>query len=204
MESRQGDHAMNRSAKKSVRRPAKQRPRREASENVLVGQVHRAHGLRGEVRVEIHSDVPERFAVGAELLLVRPDGATDRVRIRSFRPVKGGALVVFAGISDRDAAEALKGSRLEVEPDEVPEAPEGFYYYWQLTGCRCVDDTLGELGEVIDIVEDGGGVLLEVSDGKRRLLIPFVDAFLGEVDIAGRRIDLRLPEGLIETCASAS
>ena len=195
---------MNRSVKNSPRRAAGNKPPGEASANVLVGQVHRPHGLRGEVRVEIHSDVPERFARGAKLLLVRPDGRAEWVRIRSVRPAKGGALVGFEGVTDRDAAELLKGSRLEVEPEQVPEAPEGFYYYWQLTGCRCVDADLGDLGEVTDIIEDGGGVLLEVSDGSRQLLIPFVDAFLGEVDIDGRRIDLRLPEGLIEACASGS
>ena len=57
---------------------------------------------------------------------------------------------------------------------------------------------------MVEIVEDGGGVLLEVSDGQRRLLIPFVEAFLEKVDITGRQIELRLPEGLVDVCVSVS
>jgi len=176
----------------------------EGTENVLVGQIGRLHGLRGEVRVEVMSDIPERFVSGSELLLVRRDGKTEPVRVRAFRPAKGGGLLALEGYVDRDQAEGLRGARLEVHPSQVPPAPEGLYYYWQLTGCRCVDDESGKLGEVVDIVEDGGGVLLKVQDGEQTLLIPFVDAFLAKVDIEGREIRLRLPPGLVETCGSKS
>lgn len=172
---------------------------------VLVGEVHKAHGLRGEVKVVIHSDIAERFDRGSELLLVEAQTRSVRkIRVRSSRPVQGGLLVGFEGISYRDQAEALRGSRLEVEASEVPEAPEGLYYYFQLQGCRCVDAEQGELGEVVDVIEDGGGILLEVAKNDVRLLLPFVDAFLVEVDIEGQRIDWNLPPGLVETCASKS
>lgn len=176
--------------------------RSEATENILVGQVGRPHGLRGEVRVEVMSDIPDRFDPGSELLLVRRDGRTEQVRVRSFRPAKGGGLLAFDGYLDRDQVEVLRGARLEVHPSQVPPAPEGLYYYWQLMGCRCVDEVTGKLGEVVDVVEDGGGVLLKVQSGDQTLLIPFVDAFLREVDIEGRVIHLHLPQGLVETCVS--
>lgn len=185
----------------SQRRPAAA-PR--GDERVLVGEIHRAHGLRGEVKVEVHSDIAERFDRGQELLLVEGRRPPRRLRVRSSRPAKGGLLVGFEGISDRDQAEALRGARLEVEATDVPEPPDGFYYYFQLQGCRCVDAELGELGEVVDVVEDGGGVLLEVAQLDEKLLLPFVDAFLVQVDIEGRRIDWKLPPGLVETCASKS
>jgi 16S rRNA processing protein RimM len=178
--------------------------RNEGTENVLVGQVGRPHGLRGEMRVEVMSDIPERFEPGSELFLVRRDGTTEQVCVQAFRPAKGGGLVFFDGYVGRDQVESLRGARLEVNPSQVPPAPEGLYYYWQLTGCRCVDDVVGHLGEVVDIVEDGGGVLLKVRDGEQTLLIPFVEAFLGKVDIEGQKIELRLPEGLMETCVSKS
>ena len=70
--------------------------------------------------------------------------------------------------------------------------------------CRCHDRRHGELGKVVDVIEDGGGLLLEVADGERRLLVPFVRRYLVAVDRVERTIELDLPAGLIETCASRS
>ncbi|MCP3956333.1 MAG: 16S rRNA processing protein RimM [bacterium] len=166
--------------------------------------VLRPHGLRGEVRIEIHSDLPERFAPGSELRLTMRGGVTRTVRVASFREVRGGGLIRFSGWRTRESAVELRGARLEVLRSDVPAAPEGLYYHFDLVGCRCFDAELGELGEVEAVVEDGGGVLLEVRGPDRVLPVPFVEAFLDEVDINGREIRLRLPEGLIETCASKS
>lgn len=173
-------------------------------ERVLVGEIVRPHGLRGEVKVDVHTDIPERFERGAELWLGVGDKPPRRARVQSSRPVKGGLLVRFDDIAYRDEAEALRGARLEVDAADVPQPPEGFYYYFQLIGCHCVDADLGDLGPVLDVVEDGGGVLLEISHRGQKLLLPFVNAFLSEVDIEGQRIDWKLPPGLVETCTSKS
>ncbi len=188
----------------SPRADRRSAPEAETEETVLVAVVSKPHGLAGELKIEIHSDVAERFEVGRELLLTAGGQPPRRVRIRSFRPIKGGALISLAGIDFRDQAEELRGARLAVERSEVPPAPDGFYYHFDLVGCRCVDERHGDLGEVKDVVEDGGGFLLEVRDQQRTLLVPFVDAFLGVVDVAGRRIEMRLPPGLVETCGSKS
>ncbi len=183
--------------------PASSAP--EASEElILVGEILRPHGLRGEVKIVVHSDVADRFATGRELWAVGRDGSRRRLEVRSFREVRGGGLITFRSITDRDGAEALRGSLLKVEVAEVPEPPEGFYYYYQLEGCRCRDAEHGELGEVTSVIEDGGGVLLQVEAKGRSLLVPFVDAYLDSVDIEGRRIELSLPPGLLEICGSRS
>ena len=187
------------------------------AESLLAGLVLRPHGLRGEVKIEVVSDVPERFAPGAELWLVPPglEQSRERVRVADLRPVRGGALLRLAGFTRREQAEAIRGGRLEVDLSEVPAAPPGVYYHHQLIGCRCVDQRHGELGEVVDVVEDGGGTLLQVDAvpgggaapggaATDSLLVPFVEPFLAAVDVDRRRIDLRLPPGLIEICASGS
>ncbi|HEX5720466.1 MAG TPA: ribosome maturation factor RimM, partial [Thermoanaerobaculia bacterium] len=103
----------------------------------------------------------------------------------------------------RDQAEELRDALLEVDRSDVPDAPAGTYYWYQLLGCRCRVD--GEdLGEVTDLVEDGGGLLLVVSKDGRQVPIPFVRSFLKEVDVERGRIELDLPEGLLEACASGS
>jgi 16S rRNA processing protein RimM len=173
-------------------------------ETVEVGRLRRAHGVRGALVVEPFSDVPDRFAEGRELLARLPAGATRRLTIASTRPFRGGLLVFFEEVPDRDAAEDLRGALLEVPSDEVPDPPEGTYYYFQLVGCRVRDAREGALGEVTDVIEDGGGVLLAIDDGRRRVLIPFVRELVREVAIDRRTIELELPEGLVETCASRS
>lgn len=175
-----------------------------SSETVVVGRVRRAHGIRGEVLVESWSDVADRFDPGQELLVGGERGALERLRVERSRNHGNGWLVSFAGIADRDRAAALAGARIEVERARVPRPPEATYYYFELVGCRCVDATAGDLGTVTDVIEDGGGLLLRIESSGRELLIPFVDAFLETVDVARRRIELRLPPGLVETCTFAS
>lgn len=169
----------------------------------MVGRVLRPHGIRGELKVEVLSDVPERFDAGAELVAVGGDGAVRQVVVERARPVAGGLLLVLAGIADRDAAESFRGARFEIGLDQVPPLDEG-YYHFQLIGCRCVDEGEGELGTVLEVIEDGGGTLLLVADGPLRRLLPFVGAHLRRVDVAERRIDLLLPPGLVAACTSLS
>ncbi len=171
-------------------------------DRVLVGIVTRPHGIRGEVKIDVQSDVEGRFAPGRELFVVSEGLAARRVRIASSRRQRGGAVVRFEDCQSRDQAENLRGSRLEVSRSEVPVAPPGLYYHFDLIGCRCVDAEQGELGEVTAVLEDGGGDLLAVRRSEKTLLVPFVEAFLESVDIAGKQIRLRLPAGLIETCES--
>jgi 16S rRNA processing protein RimM len=182
-----------------------------APSTVAVGRVLRPHGIRGEVVVEVMSDVPERFAAGAELLLMAvgqageaaPEAARRRLTIKTVRPHRGVLLVRFAGVGDRDEADLLRGE-LAVPAGEVPEPPAGTWYHFQLLGCRVADREAGELGEVVDLLEDGGGLLLVVEGGGRRVPVPFVERFLVSVDVAARRIEVALPEGLVEACASTS
>lgn len=175
-------------------------------ETVQVGEVLRPHGVRGEVVVFSTTDVPDRFEPGSELALALPDGSERQVRVVAARERKPGLLVIgFEGIADREAAEALRGGRLEVGRERVPPAPAGAFYHFELIGCRCRDRREGDLGAVVDLVADGGGWLVVAAreDG-RRLALPFVDRFLVGIDAAARTIDWDLPEGLVETCASRS
>ena len=188
-------------------------------EAVLVGTILRPHGIKGEVTVALWSDYDRRFAPGAELRAAPPAGTTPsadvklrerRLRVERSSPYKGGLRVAFADIGDRESAESLRGLELWVPLAEVPDAPDGAYYVFELIGCRCFDERPPEgagsveIGTVVDIQADGGGTLLEVERDGRRTVLPFVEAYLVRVDLEARRIDLRLPEGLLETCAYRS
>ncbi|HEX3553883.1 MAG TPA: ribosome maturation factor RimM [Thermoanaerobaculia bacterium] len=181
--------------------------RGDLPETVTVGRVLRPHGVRGEVVVEVLSDVAERFSKGSRLLGVREGTPPLPLEVAASRAHKNGAVVRFAGCEDRDRAEELRGLWLEVPRSQVPAAEAGTYYQYELLGCLCRVSG-EELGRVAEVVEDGGGLLLIIegeSEGEgRRIPVPFVREFLREVDVAGARIELELPPGLVETCASRS
>lgn len=180
---------------------------RELPEEILVAQIVRPHGVRGEIVAEVFSDNPRRFARGVELTL-RQGERRRSVEIETSRRHKERVILRLAGVPDRDAAELLRGAELYVSRDEIPPPPDEEHYFFELVGCRCVDATLGEIGAVVEIHEDGGGLLLEVEratdDGVERVLIPFVKAYVLEVDTDNGLMKTDLPKGLFESCASTS
>lgn len=167
---------------------------------ILVGWIRRPHGIRGEVRVEVESDNPERFEPGAELTLRLPNGACRRVKIVTSRFDKDSLLLHFEGIGDRDAVEGWRNARLEIEESALPDLPAGEIYVFELVGCDCFDREAGHLGKVSEVIEDGGGLMMLVEKDGRVLPIPYVKALVPEVDVVARRIGVDLPDGLIEAC----
>lgn len=164
----------------------------------------RAHGVSGHLIVAPSSDVAGRFAPGVELSLVAANAVVASVRVAGvWRHGDLLRLALDPPIS-REEAQALRGSVLEVERERVPPAPAGTYYQFELVGCRVCDRVRGDLGEVVDLLADGGGLLLVVEGPHGELPIPFVERFLERVDVAERTIATVLPEGLVEACASRS
>jgi len=177
---------------------------RQSPERIVVGRVRKPHGVRGEVAVEVFSDVVERFEVGGRLVARMLGGEVRTVIVASTRPHAQLRLLRFEGCEDRAAAELMRAAILEVDCSHVPPAAPGAFYYYELVGCRCVDRRSGVLGRVMDVIEDGGGLLLELESPRGRLLIPFVQDYLVSVDIGHGVIELDLPENLVETCTSTS
>jgi len=161
--------------------------------------------VRGEALVEALSERPDRFEVGRELWLVPRGDTPRRVRLASARPYRDGYLVRFEGLEERELLEALRGAALEIGREEVAAPPEGRFWLFDLIGCRCRDRAAGDLGVVVDLVEDGGGWLVVVErEGGGRLALPFVERFVEAIDVAAKRMEWNLPVGLIESCESRS
>lgn len=165
---------------------------------VVVGRIGRPHGIRGEVTVEVRTDEPEAcFAPDCSLFV---NGSERTLVVARSHWHSGRLLISFAGIEDRNQAESLRGLLLEIEraDDAVPEDPEEYYDH-ALVGCT-VTSTGGErLGTVREVVHLPGQDLLAVTltDG-REALVPFVLAIVPEVDIAGRRVVIDPPPGLLD------
>jgi 16S rRNA processing protein RimM len=159
---------------------------------VVVGRITRAHGLRGEVVVQVFSDNPERFAPGSSMFL--EDGR--ELVIRSVRPGSR-TLVTFEGIGDRDAADRLRGETLVVPESMLPELPEGEFWPHQLIGCTVVTESGRSLGEIADVIPNPANDLWATVDaGGTETLIPAIREVVASVDLEARRVLVRDIPGL--------
>lgn len=166
---------------------------------VAIGEIGRPHGLRGKVRVVPLTDRLERFETLRDCVLW--DEARDRrqpCRIERARIQGNVVLVTVAGYDTPEAAAALTGWLLAVPESEVLPAPEGHFYAWQLVGCRVLTEDGRDVGSVLRIEGSGAQDLWVVGDAGREHLVPAVADIVREVDLRGRRVVIRPPEGLLE------
>jgi 16S rRNA processing protein RimM len=164
------------------------------AKRVLLGRIVTVHGIRGEVVIDSYTAAPED--IGAYGPLQTKDGAREFVVKTARATPKGGVVARLAGIDDRNAAEALRGTELYALRDQFPPAEEGEYYYEDLAGLRAEDEAGNVIGKVLAVQNYGAGDLLEVRLTGQQVteLIPFVDAYVPVVDIAGGRVVVIMPE----------
>jgi 16S rRNA processing protein RimM len=170
---------------------------------VVVGRIGRPHGVRGQVTVEVRTDDPDlRFAPGATLLTEPADRGP--LTVADARWHSGTLLLTLAGpdgevISDREAADALRNTRLLVPLEELPELedPDSFYDH-QLVGLAAALPDGSPLGEVTAVRHEGTELLVIRRPEGGELLVPFVSAIVPTVDLAGGRLVVDPPEGLLE------
>lgn len=164
----------------------------------LVGRIARAHGNRGQVIVNPESDfAEERFRPGGELFIERA-GRAAAVTITSVRFQRERPILGLAGVETMSAAEALAGLELRVPRAWLQPLPAGTWFRHELVGCR-VETTNGELVGVVREVEDGPGVSrLLIQSARGEVLVPFAAEICVQVDVAGRRIVVDPPAGLLE------
>ena len=165
---------------------------------VLVGRIGRTHGRRGEVTVNPETDFPEeRFAEGATVWMLR-GGAPVPVAIRSSWMHKGRPVVALAGVASMTDAEMLQGTELRVPHDELHPLPAGSYYEHDLVGCTLTTIEGQPLGVVRAVERGAGPPRLVVGHGREEFQVPLVEAFCVEIDVAGRRIVINPPPGLLD------
>jgi 16S rRNA processing protein RimM len=166
--------------------------------DVVIGRVGRAHGVRGEVAVDVRTDEPEaRFATGVRL---RTDPASaGPLTVAATRPHGDRLLVRFEEARDRAAADGLRGVLLtvEVSESERPADPEEFYDH-QLVGLRVFDRAGTEVGRVAEVVRNPGHDLLVVRRDRGEVLVPFVAELVPEVDIDDGRLTVADRPGLLD------
>ncbi|MFF4404619.1 ribosome maturation factor RimM [Streptomyces sp. NPDC001404] len=166
---------------------------------LVVGRIGRAHGIKGEVTVEVRTDEPE-LRLGPGAVLATDPAGTGPLTIESGRVHSGRLLLRFAGVGDRTAAEALRNTLLiaEVDPDETPEDPEEFYDH-QLMDLEVVtvDGTVvGRIAEISHLPSQDL-FIVERPDGGE-VMIPFVSEIVTEIDLDAQRAVVDPPRGLLD------
>jgi len=171
------------------------------SGDVVVARIGKPHGLRGEVTVQLHTDDPEtRFVVGSTLATQAAGGTgvPKALTIRSTRVHQGTWLLGFEEIPDRTGAESLRGTRLVAPAQPAVDDAESWYED-ELLGLAVVDRAGTRLGEVTGLEFGPAQDLLVVRlDTGTDAYLPFVEAIVPEVDVAGGRVGVDPPEGLLE------
>jgi 16S rRNA processing protein RimM len=165
---------------------------------LVVGRIARAHGVGGEVAVEVRTDSPDvRFQPGCVIDTEPADRGP--LTIERARWHSGRLLVAFTGVSDRTAAQALRNTMLVVDSASSPSVDEDEYWDHQLVDLAAVTTDGSPLGTVTDILHPPGGDLLVVRrpDGGE-LLVPFVRAIVPTVDLDTRTVVVDPPDGLLE------
>ncbi len=160
--------------------------------------MRKTQGRRGEVAVEVHTDVPDRFMVGLRLFALAKDGSRRELQIEELWPHKGDLVLKFAGMDSISDAEGLVGCELQVPRTERAQLDAGWNYVSDLVGCA-VFDASREIGKIEDIqFGTGEAPLLIVVAGSKRYEIPYAEAYLKIVDLEHKRVSMQLPEGMLE------
>jgi 16S rRNA processing protein RimM len=167
-------------------------------EMVVVGRVAKPHGLRGSVFVNPETDfVEERFKAGA-IVWTKRDGREEALTIVSARIQNGRPVVAFEGLTSIEAVEPLGGLELRIPEADLQPLEPGRYYEHQLIGCT-VETTGGTtVGTVTKVEGAVGGTRLVVTGARGEVLIPLAMDICVVIDVAGKRIRIEPPEGLLE------
>lgn len=156
-----------------------------ADELVELAAVIRAHGLGGMVVLKPFNPNSALLYDAKQVILRAPDGTRKQIKLREAKEHSGSILCAIEGTTDRDAAEALRGSVICVTRAELPEPDEGEYYLMDLVGLRAEDEAGKALGVVEEVIEYPSVVCLKVVSDDATLEVPHTERYLLEVDVEG-------------------
>jgi 16S rRNA processing protein RimM len=167
---------------------------------LVVGRIGKPQGIKGEVTVQVRTDDPQaRFAAGNVLLTDPPERGP--LTVSSSRDQNGRLIVAFEGVADRNAAEALRETLLQVDAHTLPPPEdEDEFHDHVLRGMAAVLVDGSPIGEVVDVLHlPHGDVLVVRRNGtEAEVLVPFVKAMVPVVDVAARRLEIDPPPGLLD------
>jgi 16S rRNA processing protein RimM len=162
---------------------------------LAVGKLRRAHGVHGEILMEVYTDFPERFHPD-EVLYLGPE--TGQLRLVKYRTHREGLLLTFDGYTTPEAVGELRNQMLYVRTGDRPPLPDGEYYHHQLIDLTVVTDGGLTIGSVVEILETGASDVLVVRpEIGPEVLIPVADAFIQRIDLDKHEITVHIIPGML-------
>ncbi len=166
-------------------------------QQLVIGQVAKPHGVRGDVRVVVHTDLPERFTWLDEVYIGEEDPRPVPVEYTRFH--KDWVLLKLAGYDDRDAVESLRGQLLKVREDQSIPLEEDEYFLFQLIGLSVISEDGDRLGELVQVIETGANNVFVVRGLQGEILIPDIAEVVRDIDFDSGQITVHLLPGLLST-----
>ncbi|NLW47926.1 MAG: 16S rRNA processing protein RimM [Firmicutes bacterium] len=164
---------------------------------ISVGEIVKAQGIQGEVKVIPHTDNLERYHQIRRVFFKDTAGWRE-LKIQSFRQFNGFVLMKFLGIDNMTAADSLGRGLMMIPRSERPELEDGRYYYDQIEGLRVFTVEGKYLGAIVKILETGANDVYVVKDGLREILIPALKNVIKEIDLKQARMLVEPLPGLLE------
>ncbi len=155
------------------------------------------HGLRGDLKIIPWTWRPERFKELPGLWCRTVEGENLYLTVKRVRIGNSAIFIRFEEASKHELAEALVGSEIFIDESDRARLPEGMYYHDDLVGCEVTCERYGELGQVVEVLDQAGHDIWRVEGPKGEVLLPAVKAMIKQVDIERGRILVDLPEGLV-------
>ena len=161
------------------------------------GKVVGLHGVQGELKVMPFTPGSDALVSAQVVFLGDRTGVVTSYAPQRTVVHKGNVLLRLVGVESVEQAETLVGSIVRMRLNELPVLPDGEYYLHEIQGCAVVDRRCGDIGVLEDMFTTAAHNIYEVHGSFGEVLIPAVSAFILEVDLEGKRIQVDLPEGLI-------
>jgi 16S rRNA processing protein RimM len=169
----------------------------ETPDFIAIGEIIKAQGIKGELKVVPLTDNPERFGEVRRVFFQDLAGWRE-LTIERYRSFNGYVLLKFRGIEDMTAANALGRGLIFIPRHERPPLPPGRFYHDEIVGLEVVTASGERLGTIHEILETGSNHVYSVTRPGKPLLIPALKSVIKEIDLVKGRMTVELPPGLIE------
>jgi 16S rRNA processing protein RimM len=161
---------------------------------LVIGYLRRAHGVRGEIIMDLHTDFPERIRSGRKVLIGEN---YQPFTLDTVRPHSDGLLVSIRGVGTPEEVGKYRNQWVYVKASDVPPLPEGKHYQYELIDLDVVDENGNPLGKLVEILETGANDVYVVQDDSgKEILLPAIPSVIMDLDMSQRTLRVHLLEGL--------
>lgn len=165
---------------------------------ITIGKVIKPWGVKGEMKIELLTDFPERFKKLGRVSLVSPAGKEISCKVTSVRYMNEAPLLVFEGYDTPEKAKALNNWLVKIPQEETVPLPEGSYYWFDLIGMEVFSEAGEKLGTISDIFETGSNDVYVMKRGRQEIYIPATREVIKQVDTGAKKMVIHLIDGLME------